>query len=187
MSGALAITIATKTLRLALVTLTRPNNAIAYGAGQVWGAAADARVSVVVPARPSDATTSFCTLGAWQGWWGRNAADALSGLAVYAFTAAPTVLGDQAALAFTDADLAVLLVNNAGNASIATFSAGAAALNTGAAGAGKRIASMSPTTLAGVAWGATVWFYLVSGAYNPVANEQIAFTPTVQYTSRIEP
>jgi len=159
--------------------LTRPNNVTAYAANQVYGAAANARFSFVVPqpANPSRLRSPNVNNLQFTGIQTANAGG-LSGL-LHLFTAAPNILGDQAAFDLDAASASVNLpVTN-------TLNLGTGALlNAGAGLAGRRVAGgLTFTTGNFFAPGDTVWgYFVVGGVYNPLALESLTIRVHVQYS-----
>lgn len=172
----------------AVVTVTRPNNVTAYAAAQVYGPAADARISLVVPAVPADAMGGGFTglllcmvqnVVSTQGTFAGN-------LALFSSLPA-TTLGDQAAFNLSDADIAkCYLLPGQGQA----FSFGSSAqniVNNGAGTAGRR--ATQPVTLSLlqgssviIAGASTLGLYLVANAaYTPLALEAVQIFPYWSY------
>ena len=175
-----------------VVKATRPNNVVAYNnTPQVWGAAGDARLQLQVPALPADAEASgfaFCLFLAVNS---RGSADATLGpvnvaLCRGGFT---TVLGDQAAFALNDADIANLQTGGSAALFNLTFSTGLAptTLVPTAGVAGRRALVNLPSLNTGdvFAPGSTVGVYLwLVQAYVPVALEFISLRPTWLYFAK---
>lgn len=185
--------IITRNIPAATVTVTRPNNVVAYAAGQVWGPAADARIQLALPAAPADAVPNglgFIQLGLWIVMT-RNNADVINNFDPWLFAAAPTLLGDQATMNLVDADIQnIVWLTAPNNLETSSSVVTAVGLNFGAGIAGRRYISSNNvsgfvgTFGTGIPFGSTVWCYLrLKGAYNPVALEQLFITPIVGYTA----
>lgn len=179
----------TKVVAAAKVTATRPNNVTAYSGAalQVYGAAADARLSLAVPAIPADSLQDIFTgLSLWL-VQSRDPTQAALNIFVYLFNGAPaTVQGDQATLALSDADLAIQLTGTGAQFTLPTGAGSTGSLNQSAAGAGRRgvVANMgAPVTNVKPA---TIGCYLcLNAAYTPVANETIDVYPFWKYAARV--
>lgn len=173
----------------AATRITRPNNATGYTAGDVYGDAADARNSVVVPAMPSGVapqTAAFSTFSIVPVRGAPVGAAAVS-FQLLIFTAQPaTIIGDNAPLALSDADIALIPPNylaSPGNITGLQFTTAVSAADPNtlsqAAGVAARQTVQSPfTSSTGFADvlvpGATLWFYLmVTAAYAPTALETL--------------
>lgn len=178
------------------VTVTRPANAVAYAAGQVWGTAVDGRFTLPVPPLPPLAfTPGFTGLQliminsrppsdpTFINW---NIVMSLNGFA--------TVLADQAALNLSDPDIAGILPSNVAglfsqSTVITTGVAFTGGLNQSAGIAGRRAAvtaigfnavNLFPTP------GANFQVYLVAtAAYAPVASEFVTLRPVWTVTQRV--
>lgn len=169
----------TQTLRV-----TRPNNTNAYAAGQVYGEAADARHSFTLPAIPAATRTAFYTGAVVMGVQGCSPSAAAVNLGIVLFTAQPaTVLGDQAALNLSDADIALIPPINTGQvggSGLVPFTSMAnlgilGNLNNGAGAAGRRagVNNFSLPLSLGTP-GTTFYFYLIAlGTYTPAAIETL--------------
>jgi len=184
---------ATKAVKGASVTATRPANAVAYAAGQVYGAAGDARLQLVVPALPGDAQSLVFTAVQLLAIQSREpAAAALNNLQLSvrqgAFT---TVLGDQAAFALNDADIAAIVTTSATGANLvaASFNTGTTGgtLNAGAGIAGRRATAVQLAAAANLQFlpGAVLGLYLfVVNAWAPIANEFVRIRPYWVYPAK---
>lgn len=174
------------------VTQTRPNNVTAYAAGQVYGSAADARYALTVPALPADALGPGFTSIGLLAVQNVNLAQAAPVFNVYLFDGSPaTVLGDQATIALSDADIALLVLGSlVTTITMSNNAAQASMLNQGAGTAGRRGSSTSSfpvTTKTGkfLTGGQTVGVYLaVQAAYTPLALEAVTLYAAYGYSSR---
>lgn len=165
------------------VLITRPNNVNAYvGGGQVWGAAADARLAFPVPALPDGAVVPGFTGVALACINRRSPNDPTTGALWFAVSPVQfvTVLGDQQPLALTDAEIAQCVFQNGGfSHPVATFTTGAGTtlvLNLSAGNLGRRGIPGALVLSGGqlIAPSSTLFAYLHTGsAYNPLALEQI--------------
>lgn len=182
----------TQAVRGVPVTTTRPNNAVVYAAGQVYGPAADARIQLAVPALPADAQSDGFSAVLIFAVQSREPGAVTSPNFFYvirngAFT---TVLGDQAPFALNDADIAALYTtNNIPTVGFGTFPTGSAAamLNAGAGILGRRSFFFNPTLPSGRTFvpGSVVGLYVwVNGAYAPLANEFLRFRTRWTYAAR---
>lgn len=178
-------TLGTKTVVGAAVQLTRPNNVTAYAAGQVYGTAADGRITIASPALPADAAlTAFNNMSLLlvQGNVPTAAAIAVN---LILFSAVPaTVLADQAGLALSDADIALILTQLGGVAFSFSSATGTQVLNMSAGNAGRRgvLAANIVNVVTTLAPSSNYGIYLVVGAaYTPVALETMTVIPYWHY------
>jgi hypothetical protein len=174
------------------IVVTRPNNVTAYVSGGVYGPGADARLQIPVPALPADAQAP----GFWQIRFSVVQSRAPTDPAVtleFCMAAAPfvTVLGDQALLALTDAEIAQLLWLQTQGSFVAagvTAVVGVWTLNHGAGILGRRgiaTAAGLPTggfLTPGSMLGLYVW---VLAAYVPAALESLTITPFFGYPAKV--
>lgn len=183
------------------IVVTRPNDTTAYTAGDVFGAAADARLSFAVPAPPATGVTgatyfleSISLLG------DRSGANLLSGSPSFQpfllfFTAQPaTVIADNAPLALSDPDLA-LLVRLASSfvTAFTAFTMTSNGHNYGPAGKIKMasfINTLQPSSDLGAvgnilaSWptNTTIFFYVfLPAAFVPTAQEVLTITPRFRW------
>lgn len=183
------VSIIAKPLTGAPVTVTRPNNVVAYAVGQVFGAAGDARVSFTTPAQPSDADRAFMQPAlSFECVDQVGAAAGSLNLQLILFAAQPaTVLADQAALALSDADIALVIPwgssnNISGQVPFATGAGSPNTVNT----TNRRLAVATGGVMTILTWATTYWLYLWSGsAYTPAANEVLTITPSFTYAARV--
>lgn len=166
---------------LPTIVVTRPNNVTAYAAGDVFGAAVDARIQIPDVA---DAPNQLVTLrldfllkdGTGTG---------IAAIAAFLFGALPpTIFADNDPLALTDADYALRLrslTSTTWNPSL-SLSGGAGTtvlINASAGAAGRRQASTLTNGL--FIPNRHIWLYLQStAAYTPLANGVLEITPSVQ-------
>lgn len=189
MSSQPTIAAFSRTVAGALITVTRPNNVTAYVAGQVFGAAADARISFAVPALPADAVRPFSSLTMVAIDRVIPSAGAPT-INLVLFSAQPaTVLADQANLALSDADIATVLPTLPGSQAMqfGAWPAGVGAVGAVNVTSRRQTASTwSPVGNGSITPGVTLWFYLwVQVAYTPVANEVLTLQPLYSYQARV--
>lgn len=168
---------------LAPVVVTRPNDAIAYAIGDVFGTAADGRIEIagMTPGRRVFAVRLY-------GVNTRSASDPTLTLNLLPFLAQPaTVIGDNSRLDLSDAD--IVLAATAGGitgttATQMTFSAnGTQWLNGNAGTAGRKAASgiLFNSGMTVPASG-SIWLYpFVTSAYAPLALESVTLYSFVIY------
>lgn len=170
------------------VTLTRPNNVTAYAAGVVYGPAADARFSLVAPAVPVDCLTGgFTQLMLFLVQNVVSSQGTLSLVVIMQSGLPATVLGDQANLALSDADIGNII---AIPIAVSLPSTAQLVTNPGAGTVGRRMSAGFQMVLGGVSGpggivmpaGTTVGGYLMaSAAYTPLAVEAITIIPQWGY------
>lgn len=174
----------------------RPNNAVAYAAGQVYGKAADARTTMVVPPLPANAQLPGFTGAQFWLLQHRDVTQAGPQLnLVLSSQPFATVLADQHALALSDPDiqnLFALASTTAWHLQFSAITAGwaAGAITAGAGTAGRKgVVGSYPLSLSRSPGyftpGATLGMYFyVAAAYNPIALEAVdvfcAFTVSVK-------
>lgn len=170
-------------------TVTRPNNVLGYVSGDIYGDAADARLSVTVPAIPAGSRAPyflnllFCVVHS------RPIADPDLSLQLLPFLAQPaTVQGDRTQIALSDADILQLpaqsAIGGAANPTFIQFNAQNRQLNNAAGLAGRRWTHGTLILQNGVLMpGFTLWFYLMQtgAAYAPLALETLTFFPVFSY------
>lgn len=159
------------------ITITRPNDVTAYAVGDVYGDAADARQTITGLA-PNRRLSVLRTHAIQQ----RSPADAAMTFSVIFSTAFATVIGDNAPLALSDADITTVVAQpfyggNATGQNAAGFTQNntQTLLNMSAGAAGRRSSIIS--------WSNNGWpvpangqlqFYIILGAaYTPLALEVI--------------
>lgn len=170
------------------ITLTRPNNVVAYAAGQVYGAAGDARFTIPVPAIPADSEwpyfpVLYITLVQGTGW-GQGAVTFNLALAAQPYT---TVIGDQAAFNVSDAEILTMFPSVSSGVTMSwalTVSAVTQLLNGAATIAGRRGVenNYNGTSYQPIVSGTTLGGYLwVGQAYAPLALETVQLVPSFNY------
>lgn len=178
------------------ILLTRPNNAIAYAAGQVWGNnGADARILLpAFPALPADAAFTSWDNVSFMIVQSRGGADPIFSQPnmVVRRGAFTTVHADQDLLALNDADIAETLWSTTGFI-IPSMVAGAGAsssLNSNAGITGRRqsVVTIQPvaqrdTLMPGIRLGIYIF---MPGAYTPLAAATLRLIqPVASYTAKV--
>lgn len=175
------------------LVLTRPNNVVAYTAGQVYGPAGDARLTFTSPALPADARDANFDLLAFTLIQGVGpATPSVTFNLVVARAPFTSVAGDQTVLSLNDADIANLILPNAGSspgilvAGAFTTGFGNFVVNASAGLAGRRMYSTSasvPNLLPPLTtYGLYVW---VNAAYVPLALETLTIIPYFTYSQKL--
>lgn len=180
------------------IVVTRPNDTTAYAQGDVFGAAVDARITLPIPAPPSGPAGAAYYLISLSFLAVRSGANLLSTSPtlqpfVLFFQSQPaTVIADNAPLALSDADIALLIRQTSPlyNTSFTSFGASSNCFNYGPAGKirmGSFLNSVAPTEDYGAVGGN------VSGSWPTNTNVymywyfQASFTPTAEETVTIVP
>lgn len=103
--------------------ITRPNNVTAYAAMRVYGDAADARISFVVPALPGEGLGLTFSQLAMTLVQGTPSASGSASFVPLIFSAQPaTIIGDGTTIAsLSDADIAKIVPGSFGNSQAALW------------------------------------------------------------------
>lgn len=175
------------------VSLQRPNNTTAFTAtGQVYGPAVDARVSLVVPALPSNSRLSFFNSLLFLATMKCSPTRVAMSFNIAGFTAQPaTVLAGNADFNLSDADILLMfpLASPVVNVSVVTiggFTIASQQVQNPSAGLNGRITSSGNAAAQNgfLTPGNTLWFYIVvTNAHTPEAQETLTLTPYWTYTA----